>query len=295
MRVLLVATNRYDRVNNRMNAQPMPIGLAYIAGHLDHDRHQVKVVDLMFADDYLAEIEQTVREFQPHVVGISLAESQQSQLPEHPMGVAHHQGRHRPYPASTAMPPSSWAGRPSACLPKQCFEFPEAGPGRGRGRRGDLRGSMRPHRNRRTSGLRPAWAWSTLRTAGVALNEGAVRLGLRQPPPPGRFGDGQVPQRRVRHRRADQAGQLLLPHTRVHRRYDRSGLPGNPPHRRSSGRGQGSCGRSTSFARFSSWTTASTSRWTTPSRCAAPSSRPTSACAGTPAWRPSTATRSWCA
>ena len=72
MRVLLVATNRYDRVNNRMNAQPMPIGLAYIAGHLDHERHQVKVVDLMFADDYLAEIEQTVREFQPHVVGISL-------------------------------------------------------------------------------------------------------------------------------------------------------------------------------------------------------------------------------
>ena len=72
MRVLLVATNRYDRVNNRMNAQPMPIGLAYIAGHLDHERHQVKVVDLMFADDYLGEIEQTVREFQPHVVGISL-------------------------------------------------------------------------------------------------------------------------------------------------------------------------------------------------------------------------------
>lgn len=72
MRVLLVATNRHDRLNSRMNAQPMPIGLAYIAGHLDHERHQVKVIDLMFAEDYLAEIEQTVREFQPHVVGISL-------------------------------------------------------------------------------------------------------------------------------------------------------------------------------------------------------------------------------
>ena len=72
MRVLLVATNRQDRLNSRMNAQPMPIGLAYIAAHLDPDRHQVKVIDLMFADDYLAEIEHTVREFQPHAVGISL-------------------------------------------------------------------------------------------------------------------------------------------------------------------------------------------------------------------------------
>ena len=72
MRILLLATNRHDRLNSRMNAQPMPIGLAYIAGHLDPERHQVKVVDLMFADDYLAEVEKTVREFQPHVVGISL-------------------------------------------------------------------------------------------------------------------------------------------------------------------------------------------------------------------------------
>ena len=72
MRILLVATNRQDRLNSRMNAQPMPIGMAYIAGHLDHDRHQVKVIDLMFADDYLAEIENTVREFQPQIVGVSL-------------------------------------------------------------------------------------------------------------------------------------------------------------------------------------------------------------------------------
>lgn len=35
MRVLLIATNRHDRLQSRMNAQPMPIGLAYIAGHLD--------------------------------------------------------------------------------------------------------------------------------------------------------------------------------------------------------------------------------------------------------------------
>ena len=51
MRVLLIASNRHDRLQSRMNAQPMPIGLAYIAGHMDHDRHQVKVLDLMFSDD----------------------------------------------------------------------------------------------------------------------------------------------------------------------------------------------------------------------------------------------------
>ena len=72
MRILLVATNRQDRMNSRMNAQPMPIGLAYIAGHLDHERHEVKVVDLMFADDYLAEIQGIVEDFRPDVIGISL-------------------------------------------------------------------------------------------------------------------------------------------------------------------------------------------------------------------------------
>ena len=42
MRVLLIATNRNNRYQSRLNAQPMPIGLAYIAGHLDHERHEVK-------------------------------------------------------------------------------------------------------------------------------------------------------------------------------------------------------------------------------------------------------------
>ena len=56
----------------RMNAQPAPIGLAYIAGHLDPDRHEVKLLDLMFSDDFLEETERTVREFQPDLVGVSL-------------------------------------------------------------------------------------------------------------------------------------------------------------------------------------------------------------------------------
>ena len=72
MRILLIATNRHQRLMSRMNAQPVPIGLAYIAGHLDPDQHELKVLDLMFSEDYLAETERTVKEFQPDLVGISL-------------------------------------------------------------------------------------------------------------------------------------------------------------------------------------------------------------------------------
>ena len=73
MRILLIATNRHDRVMSRMRAQPIPIGLAYVAGHIDRARHSVKVVDLMFAgDDYLDEVESVARDFNPDLVGISI-------------------------------------------------------------------------------------------------------------------------------------------------------------------------------------------------------------------------------
>ena len=72
MRVLLIATNRHNRYQSRLNAQPMPIGLAYIAGHLDHERHEVKVLDLMFSDDHLADVEAAVKEFNPQMVGMSV-------------------------------------------------------------------------------------------------------------------------------------------------------------------------------------------------------------------------------
>lgn len=55
-----------------MNARPAPIGLAYIAGYLDPDRHSIEVLDLMFSEDYLADTEARVREFQPELIGISL-------------------------------------------------------------------------------------------------------------------------------------------------------------------------------------------------------------------------------
>ena len=49
MRILLVATNRDDRP---MEARPLPIGLAYVAAHLDFSRHSLGVLDLMFSTNY---------------------------------------------------------------------------------------------------------------------------------------------------------------------------------------------------------------------------------------------------
>ena len=72
MRILLIATNRHHRLMSRMDARPLPIGMAYIAGHLDPERHRLKVLDLMFSDDYLADVEAAVAEFQPELVGLSI-------------------------------------------------------------------------------------------------------------------------------------------------------------------------------------------------------------------------------
>ena len=72
MKILLIATNRHKQLMSRMDARPVPIGLAYVAGHLDPDRHQVKTLDLMFSDDYVSDVEATVMDFQPDLVGLSL-------------------------------------------------------------------------------------------------------------------------------------------------------------------------------------------------------------------------------
>lgn len=72
MKVLLIATNMESRMNNRMNAQPLPIGLAYIGGFVDKTLHTVRLIDLMFSDDYKSEVARHMAEFEPDVVGISL-------------------------------------------------------------------------------------------------------------------------------------------------------------------------------------------------------------------------------
>ena len=72
MRILLIATNRHHRLMSRMDARPLPIGLAYVAGYLDRERHEVKLLDLMFADDFQTDVDEIVRGFQPDLVGLSI-------------------------------------------------------------------------------------------------------------------------------------------------------------------------------------------------------------------------------
>ena len=88
MRVLLIATNRHDRLMGRMDARPLPIGLAYVAGYLDPSRHTTKVLDLMFADDYLAEVEASGEGLQARPGGAVAAQPGQRQLPGPAMGLA---------------------------------------------------------------------------------------------------------------------------------------------------------------------------------------------------------------
>ena len=72
MKILLVATNQTDRFMDRMVVRPVPIGLAYIAAAVDEDRHEMRVLDLMFSDDGPADVEEAVRDFQPDLVGLSI-------------------------------------------------------------------------------------------------------------------------------------------------------------------------------------------------------------------------------
>ena len=72
MKVLLIATNRHGRYMTNLQAQPLPLGLAYIAGYLDPEQHNTKMLDLMFADDYLGDVERAVKDFQPDLVGLSI-------------------------------------------------------------------------------------------------------------------------------------------------------------------------------------------------------------------------------
>ena len=72
MKVLLIATNRHGRYMNNIQAQPLPLGLAYIAGYLNPEQHTTKLLDLMFSDDYLNSVRNAVIDFQPDLVGISM-------------------------------------------------------------------------------------------------------------------------------------------------------------------------------------------------------------------------------
>ena len=72
MRILLIATNRHNRWMSKEEVRPLPIGLAYVAAYIDLKHHSLRVLDLMFSEDYLSETEQVVKEFKPQLIGISL-------------------------------------------------------------------------------------------------------------------------------------------------------------------------------------------------------------------------------
>ncbi len=72
MKVLLVATNQADRFMDRMVVRPVPIGLAYLAASVDEDRHTLRVLDLMFAEDAVSEVADAVSEFEPDLIGLSI-------------------------------------------------------------------------------------------------------------------------------------------------------------------------------------------------------------------------------
>ena len=72
MKVLLIATNQADRFMDRMVVRPVPIGLAYLAASVDEDKHTLKVLDLMFADDAVSQVADAVSEFEPDLIGLSI-------------------------------------------------------------------------------------------------------------------------------------------------------------------------------------------------------------------------------
>lgn len=67
MKVLLLSTNRMRQI-----MPPMPLGLLYLAGSLDRERHQVRILDLMFTRSPLEEVEGAVKSYRPDLIGVSV-------------------------------------------------------------------------------------------------------------------------------------------------------------------------------------------------------------------------------
>jgi hypothetical protein len=72
MRILLIATNRHSRWMSKDEVRPLPIGLAYVAAYIDSQRHPLRIMDLMFSEDYLEDVDQAIHEFSPELVGLSI-------------------------------------------------------------------------------------------------------------------------------------------------------------------------------------------------------------------------------
>jgi len=72
MKVLLIATNQAGRYMDRMAVRPLPVGLAYVAAHINEASYPLQVLDLMFSADAQRDVTETVQRFQPEVIGLSL-------------------------------------------------------------------------------------------------------------------------------------------------------------------------------------------------------------------------------
>ena len=124
MRVLLIATNRHDRLMSRMKARPLPIGLAYVAGYLDTARHDLRILDLMFSTDYLVDVEKTVGEFAPDLVGLSIRNLDNGSYlnPQWALPVARDVIQRLRDVASVTI---TCGGPAFSLLPRECFRFLE--------------------------------------------------------------------------------------------------------------------------------------------------------------------------
>jgi len=67
-----MATNPADRYLDRVAVRPWPVGLAYVAAHINATHHPLQVLDFMCSDDVNTDVTETVQRFQPEVIGLPL-------------------------------------------------------------------------------------------------------------------------------------------------------------------------------------------------------------------------------
>jgi radical SAM superfamily enzyme YgiQ (UPF0313 family) len=67
MRVLLISAN-----TERMNILPLPLGLAFVAAASRRAGHDVRLLNLMFEGDTESALKDSIAEFRPEVIGISV-------------------------------------------------------------------------------------------------------------------------------------------------------------------------------------------------------------------------------
>ena len=66
MRVLLINPNRYS------NPPVPPIGLEYLSASLIEQGHEAEILDLCFSENLYADIDHSIRSFQPHIAGVTV-------------------------------------------------------------------------------------------------------------------------------------------------------------------------------------------------------------------------------